>query len=520
MQVLTHQDIGRIHDATLDVLESRGVVFHTSARAVDILKKNGCLVDGFQVRFPKKLVEECLTQLPDRDTLRPNLVFLSFADEVSLKKGESHVGLIGNAYYIYDYEKGCQRDCVEADVDDKLLLLDSLQHFECDCCHLVFHSERHGDKVFADYDAVEASMEFIRRRVKDRARVAILTSKDLHKLPLRWPNRSDEERRLEVLSNMILQGPQVTQERLEKLNDFFVWCNPISPLQYFPEETNGILRVAESGDPTRLIMISPMVMMGATGPVTLAGTLVQNNAEVLAGTVLAQLVGPGTPVIYGCVSTVMDLRTAENSLGHFETGMLNVAAVQMADHYGMPSRIAPGNTSVRKPGARAAVETAMGLYMGLAAGGNLITTGLLDSLLMISYEHLVLVDELIGHIKSIVGGIRTDEASLAVEEIQQHGHPSPGFLASDHTVRFMKRDVYYSDFTGRTEKSYQEWYDKAHDKVKEILGHGPSRKPANDYMDEVILERLAAVGARLTEDNKTWRTGQDDWWQFYVQDFH
>jgi trimethylamine--corrinoid protein Co-methyltransferase len=319
---------------------------------------------------------------------------------------------------------------------------------------------------------------------------------------------------------MILQGSQVTQERLEKLNDFFVWCNPISPLQYFPEETNGILRVAESGDPARLIMISPMVMMGATGPVTLAGTLVQNNAEVLAGTVLAQLVGPGTPVIYGCVSTVMDLRTAENSLGHFETGMLNVAAVQMADHYGMPSRIAPGNTSVRKPGARAAVEAAMGLYMGLAAGGNLITTGLLDSLLMISYEHLILVDELIGHMKSVTGSIKTDETSLAVEMIQQHGHPSPGFLASDHTVRFMKRDVYYSNFTGRTEKSYQEWYAKAHDKVKEILDRGPSRKPADDYIDEVILERLAAVEARLAEDNATWRTGQDDWWQFYVQDFH
>ena len=151
-------------------------------------------------------------------------------------------------------------------------------------------------------------------------------------------------------------------------------------------------------------MISPEVMLGATGPVTIAGALVQHNAEVLAGTILAQLVQPGTPVIYGCVTAPMDLRTAEISQGNFETALINAAAVQMADHYGMPSRIAPGNTSARKPGVRAAVEMTLGLYMGLAAGGNLITTGLLDSTLMVSYEHLVLMDELIGQIKSVTHG--------------------------------------------------------------------------------------------------------------------
>jgi trimethylamine--corrinoid protein Co-methyltransferase len=99
-------------------------------------------------------------------------------------------------------------------------------------------------------------------------------------------------------------------------------------------------------------MIFPAIMLGTTGPVTLASSLVQQNAEVLAGTVLVQLAGSGTPVVYGCVSSPADLRTAEAAVGSLKAGLLNVAAVQLADHYGMPSRIAPGTPSDRKPSVR------------------------------------------------------------------------------------------------------------------------------------------------------------------------
>jgi hypothetical protein len=93
----------------------------------------------------------------------------------------------------------------------------------------------------------------------------------------------------------------------------------------------------------------------------------------------------------------------------------------------------------------------------------------------------------------------------------------------------MKRDIHYSDYTGRTEKSYEEWYDKAHTQVKRVL----DRKPAEGRIDPVIEERLAAVEARLREDHETWRksldagirwnravwrTGDEEWWRFYVQD--
>ena len=511
IQTLNQEDIQRIHDATLDVLESTGIWFPGSPEAMEAFKKNGCKVEEPRVCFPKKLVEECLTCLPDRNILRFCRGGLGFADEIGLKKGESHFGLIGNAYYIYDFENGCHRDCLETDLDDKFLILDSLPNFEYDCCNLFSHSERFtNSRIHENYDAVDSCIEFIQRRVMDRAGISS------EKLPLRWLNRSSEEVKLEILSHIILQGPEATEELLAKYNIPFVWCNPLSPLRYHPEETNNIIHTARNYSPRCFIMISPEIMIGGTGPVTFAGALVQHNAETLAGTVLAQLVTPGTPVIYGCCTAVMDLRNADISPGNFETGLFNTAAVQMADHYGMPSRISPGNTSARKPGVKAAVETAMGLYMGMAAGGNLITTGLLDSTLMVSYEHLVLMDEMINQIRSITGGIKTDKESLALDAIQGQDHPPSDYLSCEHTLQFMTRDIYYSDFCGRIEKSYEAWYEKAHNKVKEIL----DREKMDDHIDRTTLARLVAVEARLKEDNETWRISKDDWWRFYVQDFH
>jgi trimethylamine--corrinoid protein Co-methyltransferase len=529
MEVLTQDDIQRIHDASLEVLATRGVVFHDNPEAVEILESHGCQVDGSHVRFPREVVEEAMARVPDRDTLK--FCAIDLPDEITLKKGESHVGVIGNAYYIYDYEKGADRDCVEADLEDKYLITDSLPNIKFDVNHLTYHSERHGGAVEAVYTAAEDQVTFVRRRVTDRSRVANLAGRSFDTLPMRTTNRSAEECRLEAFSYAVLRGADAAGDLLAKNDNVFVWCNPVSPLQFHPDEARGIIRVARTSWPNRWAMISPAIMMGTTGPVTLASTLVQQNAEVLAGTVLAQLAGAGTPVIYGCVDSPADLRTAEAAAGSLEAGLLNVAAVQLADHYGMPSRIAPGTPSVRAPGVRAAVEQAVGLHMGIAAGGNLITTGLLDSLLMLSYEHLVLLNELVGQVRSITGGIdTTDETSMAIEVIKEHGHPSPGFLTAGHTLQNMKRDVYYSDYTGRTAKSYEDWYDRAHAWVKQVL----DREPAEVDLDPTIKDRLAAIEARLKKDpdawrkdlpprervhgeREPWRKDRERWWLPYVQ---
>ena len=120
------------------------------------------------MRFPRSLVEESLGLLPDRNQLSFDYAPLAVTEPMSLKKGERHVGLIGNAYYIHDYERGSHRDCVEADEDDKCLVLDSLQNVKYDCCNLVFHSERVGKRITPDFGIAENATAFLRRRVRDR----------------------------------------------------------------------------------------------------------------------------------------------------------------------------------------------------------------------------------------------------------------------------------------------------------------------------------------------------------------
>ena len=417
-------------------------------------------------------------------------------------------GLVGNAYYFYDYNTKLIRDCRETDKPEKALLLEHLDSLAFDFCLLYYESERSG--LGASLDVHEPQGEqFLREWVTARSGVTETVHTIAH------PRYSDTELRLSVLGNMVLEGSSQRMEGLlEKSDVSFVWCNPISPLQYHPEEAQRIVETARSDRRYRTIMISPEVMMGATGPVTLAGTLSQMNAEILAGVCLSQIAKPGTQVIYGCVCAPMDLRNAEISQGNFETALINAASVQLADRYGLPSRIAPGNTSAKAPGPRAAAETAVGLLIGAAAGGNIITTGLLDSTLMISYEHLALVDELVRQTQSIAPGVRTDSESLGLEVIQRAGHPSPDYIQDEHTLRNMSRDIYYSDFTGRIRKSYEPWYEKAHERVLAILA---ARNPNLENPPEVE-ERLSAVLSRIAENRTHLTSPAMDWWRFYVQD--
>ncbi|HJP34130.1 MAG TPA: trimethylamine methyltransferase family protein [Candidatus Latescibacteria bacterium] len=505
-QVLSDEDVGSIHEATRKVLAKTGVGFKDSPQALEIFRTAGCRVDDERVHFSHEVITEGLARIPDRDSLDYYNHFLGFTGPVSLGQGDVSFGLIGNAFTIHDYEAGEARSCLESDVNDKLLVLDSLPNFDYDCCNLfTAHDRGIADPVARPYDNSEAGTRFLRQWVRGRAVPGRKT------MPFGCINTTQEEVRLTVLGRAILEGVEST-EALLKRQLSFVWCNPLSPLRIKGSEANAIIAAARSG--VGMNMISPEVMWGATGPVTLAGSLVQHNAEVLAGVLLSQFASPGSACIYGCVSAPMDMHTADTHHGAFETALFDAAAVQLADRYGLPSRISPGNTSQVRPGPRAYGETAMGLYLGAAAGGNIITTGLLDSTIRISYEHLVVVDELINQVRNITKPVATDADSLALDVIDRVCNGDGNFLADDHTLANMKRDVHYSAFTGRTEDSFMDVYDRAHQTVEQIL----ARRDTDEHVDKDVLDRLVTVEARLKEDDTTWRTGEGDWWRTYLED--
>jgi len=498
VRVLSESDCDRIHEATLTVLAKTGVAFHECPEAQAIFEKAGCTVERGRVFFPAEVVAEVLSLVPDRNTLTAFFPSLGYARPLSVEQGAVNFGLVGNAYYIHDYAAGRSRDCLESDVQDKLLILDSLSNFQYDCCNLFTASERGiGRPVPREYGGLEACLAFLRRWVRARAVAGRKPQ------PIGDRNTVPEERRLTILGHAVLEGGAATRAILARRTEF-CWCNPLSPLQYKASEAEAMIRLARSGEGWNFI--SPEVMLGGTGPVTLAGALVQHNAEVLAGVMLSQLARPGSPCLYGCVSAPMDLRNAEISHGNFETALFNAAVVQLADRYGVPSRISPGNTSDNKPSPRTLAETAVGLYLGAAAGGNIITTGLLDSTVMLSYEHMVMVNELIGQTRSVAGGVCTDADSLALDVIAQVAREGGDYLGHEHTLENMKRDVYYSEFNGRIRHSFEDSYEKAHRRVTEVF----ARRDTDAHVDREILARLAAVGTHLKKDDGAWRSGGEE----------
>lgn len=504
-KVLSDDDLNRIHEATLAVLERTGFSFQGCAEAEQLFADRGCRADGERVHIPRGVVEEGVSLIPRRDTISHYNRSLGFVAPLSLQQGVVNFGLIGNAYTLYDYGKKQARNCLESDVNDKLLVLDSLPNFQYDCCNLFCASERGiGRPVPRPYDDLESCLVFLRKWVCGRA----VPGRKI--LPFGDRNTTPEEARLTVLGRAILEGVESTRALLMR-DQCFTWCNPLSPLKIKASEAKSIMDAARSG--IGMNMISPEVMWGATGPVTLAGALVQHNAEVLAGVLLSQFAAPGSACIYGCVSAPMDMHTTETHHGGFETALFNAAVVQLADRYGLPTRLSVGNTSEGAPGPRAYAETALGLYLGAAAGGNVITTGLLDSTIRISYEHLVGVNDLIHQVRNVTRPVATDADSLAVEVIHQVCSGAGEYLSCDHTLENMKRDVYYSAFTGRAQESFKDVYETAHVRVKEIL----ARRETAGHVDPDILARLAAVEARLRKDDKAWRAGQGDWWSPYIE---
>jgi len=262
-----------------------------------------------------------------------------------------------------------------------------------------------------------------------------------------WTSRKTQE----VLDMAcLLRGGR---EELQKRPLLLGFTNPVSPLQLSKELIEGALLFATYRQP---MLYAPEALAGATAPATLAGLLVQQNAEVLAGIMVSQLAEPGAPVLYGTVSAAMDMRTGTAALGGPEAGLLNLASAQLARYYRLPSRGTGGNTDAKVVDAQAGLETAMGLLLAALAGMNFIydAAGVLDGSLTASYEKLVVDNEICGMVSRVLEGIEVTEETLALEEIRRVG-PSAGFLGSPFTSKMFRGEHFLPTLLDR--KSREAW---------------------------------------------------------------
>jgi trimethylamine--corrinoid protein Co-methyltransferase len=216
--------------------------------------------------------------------------------------------------------------------------------------------------------------------------------------------------------------------------------NSLSPLGYSTEMLEALVEYAKVRQP---VVIAALMMAGSTGPITLAGVLATQTAELLAGIALTQLISPGTPVVFGSTSTNIDMKSGALAIGGPELSQMIVAHAQLARHYRLPSRSGGALTDASYPDAQAAFESMLSLTTTVNSGIDFVlhAAGILSSYLAFSYEKLVLDDEMCGMLRRFHQGIAVDEGTLAYDVIANVG-PGGNYLMESHTVKRCRREFW------------------------------------------------------------------------------
>jgi trimethylamine--corrinoid protein Co-methyltransferase len=276
----------------------------------------------------------------------------------------------------------------------------------------------------------------------------------------------------------------------------------ISPFKLDEDYGRLAIEVAKNNIP---LVVPAEPLCGATSPITLAGNLVVDCVDTLTGVMLAQLINPGTPVLFGCISSITDLRDMKYLAGAVEMGLLNAAASQMAQFYELPIYATAGMSDAKVNDAQSGYESALTNLMVALAGGNFIhdAAGFLEICMTASFDKLVIDNEIIGMVMRAVEGIRVDETTLAFDEIQKVG-PAGHFVSSRHTRRHMRQEQYMPTLSDRENRDV--WHDaggkdtcqRATEKALSILNAEPVSLIDPEVRRQIVKE-IPGIQAFLME---------------------
>jgi trimethylamine--corrinoid protein Co-methyltransferase len=309
VDVFTGSELDDIHLATLEILERTGV-FVEDDEALDIFKDGGCAVDRDRrvVRIPPHVVEDAIAWSPSKLVLCGR----DPANDFLMEPGRVAFTNFSEGIRVIDVETGEYRESTREDVAAIARLNDYLDEMDT-------HEISVGAKDVPPETAA----------VHNTEQQLLNTTKPIGIGPL----SAVECRAILRMCAEVAGGA----EELRARPIVYGGVCPVSPLQLPRDATEVIIECARWGVPDNILS---MAMAGGSSPVTLAGTLVTHNAEVLAGIVLAQLTEKGAPVMYGSSTTAMDLKLAAASVGSPEIALISAAVAQLARRYLLPSFVA------------------------------------------------------------------------------------------------------------------------------------------------------------------------------------
>lgn len=457
LKVINDYQIEQIHQATLEVLERTGVqVSHPLA--LELLHGAGARIDGERARIPSWLVADALHKAPTRVVLGD-------------RDGERKVYLEGDKYWF-----GPSLDCVDY-LDP---ITNERRRFVSDNCRVTATLA----DALPNYSWVMTigMADDVSPDIADRV-IAKQVFKHTKK-PLVFCCKDGNSVKDIYEMALLIAG---SKERFDQAPTIVQYSEPISPLLYYDPAVEKIIFCAENGIPQ---INFPAPQGGSTAPATFAGEIVQASAESLSGLVLAQLVKPGAPFIYGAFATVMDMKTTVFSYGAPELSLMVAAMAQLAQFYKLPFFGTAGATDAKFPDAQAAAEVAFSCLSSALVGANLVhdAGSWLDHGSLASPAFMVLVNEILYMVNQYMRGISVDEESLALDLIDKIG-PGGHYLYEDHTLAHFK-DVWYSDLFDRTindiwlEQGAKTFTDRLREKTTRLMEHRPKSLP-QDVLTEL-----------------------------------
>ena len=475
MQIVSADELESIHHSSLKVLAEIGMDF-TLPEARDMLKAAGAKVEGERVRFDPAMIEELIAHAPSEFT------FHARNPENNQQIGGNAItfGTVASPPNSSDMDGGRRT----GNYQDYTNFLKLAQYFNC----IGFLSGYPVEPI--DVHASIRHLEALRDAV-------LLTDKPFHAYSLGTERIRDG---IEIARI----GRGISEEQLLKEPSLFTIINTNSPLKLDTPMLRGILEMSSRN---QIVCVTPFTLAGAMAPVTVAGALVEQNAETLAGIAFTQLVRKGAPVIYGGFTSNVDMKSGAPAFGTPEYMKATVVGGQLARRYNIPFRTS-NTCAANTVDAQAAYESVFSLWGLTMGGGNLIMhgAGWLEGGLVASFEKFVLDCDLIQMVSEFMQPLETTEDALGVEAIREVG-PGGHFFGAQHTLQ-RYTNAFYTPIVSDW-RNNQQWlaagkpeaWQKANSVWKQALAdyQEPAIDPAVREELNAFVDRRKAEGGAPTD---------------------
>jgi len=417
MQTLAPEQINKIHQASMAILSQTGIVFNDD-ECVEIFKKSGVKVEGKTVYLTEEQVMKAIAQAPasfEVKALNP--------DKRVRIGGDDFVLLPGYGAPFITEPGGVQREGLFSDYEKFVKLVATSKTINMNGFLMVEPS---------DCSPATAHLDMF-------ATGLLNCDKPLMGTPLSRQAARD--------CVDILAAAYGGRDKLMDAPATVSLCNSLSPLQFSEEMASSIVELVRGG---QAVVVAALIMTGSSGPITIPGVLALQNAEVLAGITLAQLVRPGAPVIYGSTSSAMDMKSGSLSIGAPELSMFTAFTAQIARHYNLPCRSGGGLCDSMLTDAQAGAESALALFNAINSGVNFVlhAAGILGGYISISLEKFILDEEVAAMVSRMVRPLEVNDDTIDLATIQKVG-PGGHYLTDPKTFKLCRKEIYQTSLMNR-----------------------------------------------------------------------